>query len=216
MPLLPRSTVGKKLVMGITGLVWIAFVVGHVLGNLLVFAGRRAMNAYASLLHASAEVLWGVRIVLIVALVLHVASAVSLTRADLAARPVAYARNEPQAATIASRTIRWSGVAILAFLVFHILHLTTGTIHPAPIDVGDAYGNVTRSFQIGWVAALYLVAMVLLGLHVFHGTFAVGKTLGLVRLPAPPFRRSVAIVIAGCVWVGFTAIPLAILTQVIR
>lgn len=209
------TTVLAKLVMGATGLVWVVFVIGHVLGNLLVFRGRAAMNAYSVALHASPELLWIVRAVLYGSLVLHIGAAIWLTRVDLAARPVGYAKKVPRAATVASRSIRWTGAAILAFFVFHILHLTTGTIHPERFDESDIFGNVVRSFQIGWVAAVYIAAMIAIGLHVFHGTWASFKSLGQARLGVHPFRRRVALVVGVGVWLGFTLIPLAIASGVI-
>lgn len=212
MRVLPRTTVGKKLLMGTTGLVWIAFVVGHVLGNLLVFRGPAALNGYSRMLHASGGVLWLVRAVLYGALVLHVATGLALWRTAQRARPVGYARKVPQASTLASRSIRWTGVAVLAFLVFHILHLTTGTIHPVPFDPTDVYANVTKGLHVPWVGGVYLLAMAAVGVHVLHGTYASFKSLGLARLRANPFDRRLAHVVALAVWAGFTAIPVVVLS----
>ena len=128
------STIGKKAIMAITGIILVAFVIGHVAGNLLVFAGRTKLNAYSALLHASDEALWGVRVVLFVSLVLHVWSAISLTRIAQAARPHGYVRKKAQTATVASRTMRIGGFVILAFVVFHLLHLTLGVIQPVALS----------------------------------------------------------------------------------
>lgn len=198
--------------MGTTGLIWILFVIGHVAGNLLVFRGPSAVNGYSALLHASGGALWSVRAVIYGALVLHVASGVALWRTGDRARPVPYEKKVPQAATIASRSIRWTGLAVLAFIVFHILHLTLGTIRPVPFHDSDVYGNLTRGFRVGWVAAVYIAAMGAVALHVLHGTYASLKSLGLARLRENPFDRRLAVVVALGVWIGFTAIPIAILS----
>lgn len=210
MPLLPASTVGKKLVMAVTGLVWLLFLFFHLWANLVVFRGPRAFNELAALLDGSVYLVWTARLVLFASLVVHVLAAYALTRVDLAARPVRYAQWRPQRATFASRSMRWTGVVLLAFIVFHVLHLTTGTIHPVPYREDDVYADVTGGFRVGWVAALYVVCLAALGAHVFHASWAVLKTLGSVRLRARPFDRRIATLIAIMFWVGFTAIPAAV------
>jgi succinate dehydrogenase / fumarate reductase cytochrome b subunit len=215
MRVLPETAVGKKILMGATGLVWIAFLIGHVAGNLLVFRGPSAVNHYSALLHASSAGLWTVRAVIYGALSLHVASGLALWRRGAGARRTAYARKTPLAATIASRTIRWTGLTVLAFIVFHVLHLSTGTIRPVPYEPANVYANVTRSFHVTWVAALYVVAMVAVALHVLHGTYASFKSLGLARLRANPFDRRLAILVAASVWAGFTVIPVLVFSGVL-
>lgn len=211
-----QSTVGKKVIMGITGIILVAFVIGHVAGNLLVFAGRTKLNGYAALLHASDEVLWGVRLTLLAAVVLHIASAISLARVASAARPEAYARKEAQTATFASRTMLVGGLVILAFIVFHLLHLTAGVIQPVAFDEHDVYANVVGGFQVPWVVAVYLVAMLAIGLHLFHGAWAAFRTLGLRRPSAQPLKRPIATVLAIVVWIGFTSIPVAIFARIVN
>src|SRR5215475_765163 len=126
-----RSTIGKKIIMGITGLIGIGFVILHVAGNLQAFEGPAKLNSYSAMLHGPLnELLWVLRVVLIVAVVLHVMMAYQLTRLSSAARPVAYQRKTPQVATLASRTMKWGGVLLLVFIVFHILHFTTETVDP--------------------------------------------------------------------------------------
>ena len=214
-PALPVTTVGKKILMGTTGVVWIGFVITHVAGNLLVFRGPSAINEYSATLHSSAGVLWALRFVIYGALLLHVTTGVALWRAAARARSVAYVRKVPQASTIASRSIRWTGLIVLAFVIFHILHLTTGTIQPVPFHAGDAYGNVTRGFHVGWVAAVYVVAVSAVAVHVLHGAYASAKSLGLARLRANPSDRRLAIVVALGLWLGFAAIPVAIFSGVV-
>lgn len=206
-----QSAIGKKIVMAATGLIMIAWLILHMAGNLQIFVGAERLNGYSAFLHNTiGELLWLVRIILLVSVVLHIVAAVQLTRMDLAARPVGYARKEPQAATIASRTMRWGGVALFLFIVFHILHITTGTIRPAPFTPGDVYGNLVGSFRIWWVTLVYVAAMIALGLHIFHGAWGSVRTLGLNRPSPQPLRRRAATALAILLWAGFSLVPLAI------
>src|SRR5512138_3775909 len=153
------SSVGKKAVMAVTGLIMVAYLITHVLANLLVFQGPDQINAYSKFLHGTGGALWAARLVLIAALVLHIAAAVQLTQRRQAARPVAYAGGRaPQVSTVASRTIRWGGVLILVFLVYHILHFTLGTVHSAFVE-GDPYHNVVGGFGNPLVVLFYEVAL---------------------------------------------------------
>ncbi len=210
------STIAAKAVMAVTGIILVAYILGHVAGNLLIYRGPQAINAYGALLHRSLPLLWAVRIVLLVAVLLHIAAAIWLTRTSRAARSVSYARREPQNATLASRTMRWGGLALALFVIYHILHFTTGTLHRAPFREGDVYANVVSAFRLWWVSAIYIVAMVFLGLHLYHGIWSSGKTLGVQRATGHPFRRRVATVVAVAVWIGFTSIPVAVLAGLIR
>lgn len=210
-----RSTVGKKVVMALTGIILVGFVIGHLLGNLLVFRGPEAMNEYAALLKSSAALLWGVRLVLLTAVVLHIVAAVQLTRLDHAARPVGYSRQHHQASTIASRSMRWGGLSLALFIVYHLLHFTTGTLHPT-FDHANVYGNLIAAFSDWWIVLIYVAAMVFLGLHLYHGVWSVGRTLGIAPNAEQPRRRRLATTIALLVWLGFTSIPLAIFAGVGR
>jgi len=211
-----RSTVGKKSVMAVTGVIMIAFLIGHVAGNLLVFRGAAALDAYSAFLKRELLALWVVRAVLLVAVVLHVAAAAQLAILDRAARPERYARREPQAATIASRTMRIGGLFIAAFIVFHLLHLTTGTIRPAPFEEAQVYDNVMGGFRIWWVSAVYVVSMIAIGLHLFHGAWSWLRTLGLSGSKAEPLQRPIAGAVALLLWAGFTSIPLAVFFGLVR
>jgi len=206
-----QSTVGKKVVMSVTGLIMVAFVLLHMIGNLQVFESAARLNAYSHFLHHTInELLWLVRIVLLISVVLHIVAAVQLTRMDRAARPVGYRRRDAQASTVASRTMRWGGVAIALFVVFHLLHLTTGTIQPVPYVPGDVYANVVGGFQVWWVTLIYVLAMIALGLHIFHGAWGSIRTLGLNRPKAEPMRRPIATLLAVVLWAGFSIVPLAV------
>lgn len=206
-----RSTIGKKIVMAATGWIMVGFVIVHMLGNLQVFVGAAKINAYSAFLHNSiGELLWAARIILLVSVILHIVAAIQLTRIDTAARPVGYARKQRQSATIASSTMRWGGFALALFIAFHLLHMTTGTIHPETFTPGNVYGNLVGSFQIWWVTLIYVLAMIALGLHLFHGVWSSARTLGVNRPSSNPFHRPVATLISVVVWAGFTLVPVAI------
>lgn len=211
------SSVGKKTIMGITGLIGVLFVIGHAAGNLLIFRGSEAMNAYAHFLKSTGELLWIVRITLIAAVILHIAAAVQLTARSRAARPVGYAKRDPQASTIASRSMRIGGFLLLLFIPLHIMHFTTGTLRPAGVfSPGDVYGNVVSSFRIWWVTALYLLAMAFLGLHLFHGAWSSAKSLGVAPPSPQPLKRKLALLVAAFVWLAFTAVPLGVFLGIVK
>jgi succinate dehydrogenase cytochrome b subunit len=204
------STIGKKVVMAVTGLVGVGFVIGHMLGNLQVFLGPAKFNGYAHFLRSLGELLWVVRAVLIAAVVLHVVAAVQLSRRRLVARPVGYKQgSQHEVSTVASRTIRWGGALLLLFIVFHILHFTTRSIF-RDYSTTDVYANVIRGFGVWWVVIFYVAAMAALGLHLYHGIWSSLRTLGASKASAEPLKRPVAAVIAFVVWLGFTVIPIAI------
>jgi len=210
-----RSTVGRKVVMGVTGLILVGFVMGHVSGNLLVFKGPEALNTYSAFLKRSLVVLYGVRLGLLAAVGLHVWAAYSLTRLDLASRPVSYSRFDPQVSTLAARTMRWGGVLLLAFIVYHLLHLTVGSVHPG-FSHTDVYGNVITGFRVPWVAGFYIVAMMALGAHLYHGIWSSFQTMGWNHPRYNAARRHVATGLAVLVALGFIAIPAAVLGGVLR
>jgi succinate dehydrogenase / fumarate reductase, cytochrome b subunit len=193
----------------------IVFLISHVLGNLQVFAGPLKINEYSAALRRLGPLLWLARGGLLVALVLHVVAAYQLTQRKSAARPVGYENQDPQISTFAARTIRWGGVLLLVFIVLHLLHFTFGTIHPA-FDHKDVYGNIVAGFQIWWVAVLYVVAMIGLGLHLYHGTWSSVRTLGLTRPSGDPMKRRAAAILTWAIYLGFSIIPIAVLAGIVR
>jgi succinate dehydrogenase / fumarate reductase cytochrome b subunit len=206
-----QSTLGKKVVMGVTGLIMIGFLCLHMLGNLQAFQGAEKLNAYGELLHGPLhEVTLLTRVVLLVSVILHVVAAVELTLLDRAARPVGYARRQPQAATAASRTLRVGGVLLLMFIVFHLLHFTTGQAHPDFVP-GDVYHNLTTGLRRPVVAVFYLLAMAALGLHLYHGAWSSFRSLGAAQPRPNPLYRPVAAALAVLLWLGFSAIPVAVM-----
>ena len=205
-----RSTIGKKIVMAVTGIVGVLFVLAHMSGNLLMFKGQEAMHHYAQLLRTSMPLLYAARSVLLVCVVMHAVSAYQLTMLARAARPHDYAARRPQVTTFAARTIRWGGVLLLIFIVFHLLQLTLGVVHPDFREL-DPYHNVRTGLANPLIAGFYLIAMGALALHLYHGTWAAVRTLGAARPAAMPLKRVVALVLAVIVATGFMLIPLATL-----
>jgi succinate dehydrogenase / fumarate reductase, cytochrome b subunit len=204
------------VIMAVTGLIMVAYLIIHVLANLLVFQGPSKINAYSEFLHGTGGALWAVRLVLLAALVFHVVAAVQLAGRRFDARPVGYAAGrEPQVSTWASRTIRWGGGLILVFLVYHILHFTVGTAHPDFVE-GDPYHNVSTGFRNLGVVIVYLLAMAAVGLHLYHGVWGSGRSLGMSPPSPNPFRRTAALALALMIWLGFTIIPLAVYAGVVR
>lgn len=211
-----RSTIGKKIIMAVTGVIGIAFVILHMAGNLQLFAGPQKLNDYAALLHGPLhEVVLAQRVVLLVAVVLHVLMAWQLTVRNRQARPIGYARREPQVTTWAARTMRWGGVLLLVFIVVHILHFTTLDLDRSFVPL-DAYGNLVKAFGSPLMAGFYLLAMVSLGLHLYHGAWSSARTLGVAQETRWPLRRKTALVIAVLLWAGFSAVPVAILLGMVR
>lgn len=207
-----QSAIGKKVVMAVTGVILFGFVLAHMLGNLQVYLGPEAMNAYAvslrEILHGAG--LWIARGVLLVAVALHVWAATSLTLQSRAARPVGYRAFHAREATYASRTMRWSGVLLALFIVYHLLHLTTGTVHP-DFQAHDVYHNFIAGFRQVPVSIAYIVAMVFLGLHLRHGVWSMLQTLGLSHPRYERLAKAAAAAFATVIVLGNISFPVAVL-----
>lgn len=210
------STVGRKIVMAVTGIVLVGFIAIHMSGNLLVHRGADAMNHYAAFLKSQAPLLWGTRIVVALALVLHIHSALTLTRRAAAARPDRYARLTPQVSTWSARLMRLGGILLVVFVVFHILHFTTGTVLSSLFVEGEVYQNVVRSFSVGWVVVFYLVAMLALALHLQHGIWSLFQTLGANHPHLEGGRKKLAWLISIVIPIGFASVPLAVVFGLAR
>jgi succinate dehydrogenase / fumarate reductase, cytochrome b subunit len=211
------STIGKKIVMASTGIVLFGFVLAHMVGNLQLYLGSEALDQYAvflrEFLHGGG--LWIARAVLLACAVLHVWAAASLTLADRAARPVRYREWEPRESTWASRTMRWSGVVLLVFIVYHLLDLTFGVVNPA-FEEGRIYHNVVASFRSVPVSLFYIVAMLLLWSHLRHGVWSMLRTLGLSHPRYEALAQRLAGAFATIVVVGNVSFPLAVLFGVVE
>ena len=217
-----RTALGKKVVMALTGLAFWGFVLGHMAGNLKLFMGAEAINHYAEFLREVGQpllprtaLLWIARLGLIASLILHVHAAVALTALNRRARPQDYEMRDVQQASWASRTMRWTGFALLAFVIYHLMHFTWGNAHPDFIQ-GDVHHNLTVAFSNGLVVAIYIVAMVLLALHLWHGLWSMFQSLGWNHPRYNPWRRAFAVVFALVISLGFIAVPAAIALGLVK
>ena len=213
-----QSTNGKKVVMAVTGAMMFLFLIGHLLGNLLVFAGQAKINAYAQFLHFDDGLLWIVRSILILAVVLHIVATIQLALRNKRARPIGYSRKEAINSSYASRTMYWSGPIVLAFIIFHLLQFTAGTIHPeATFIAGDVYHNLVTGFRVWWVSAWYIFAITLLGLHLRHGLWSMLQSVGLSHSlrRERAFKRT-ALLIAILIVLGYISIPISILLGFVK
>lgn len=216
------SSIGKKITVAVTGFLLLIFLVGHMLGNLQVFAGRgptvesTQLNEYARLLRTEMALLWVLRFGLLLLLVLHVVTVISLSAQNRRARSMTYVgRRRYRQASVSSRSMLWGGIAIFTYAVYHLLHFTAGLAHADLFEHGDVYGNVIRSFQRPAIAVTYLVATIALYLHLHHGAASLVQTLGVSH---PRYRallqdggRVLALVIA----VGFASVPLGVLVGLV-
>jgi len=214
------SSIGQKAVMAVTGIALSGFVLLHMLGNLAAFQGANAqgvhaLDAYGALLRQVPAALWTMRIGLLVAVALHIWAYLALTRTSMAARPAGYSKTDYREATYASRTMRWTGPLLAAFIVFHIGDLTTGTFNPG-FEEGAVYRNLLASLQRGGVAAFYLIAMGALALHLWHGIWSLFQTLGMSQPRHQSLGRRVATVFTLVVVLGFALVPVAILFGMLR
>jgi succinate dehydrogenase cytochrome b subunit len=211
------STNGKKVVMAVTGAILFLFVIGHLAGNLQIFEGPAKLNAYGHFLHSIGELLWPVRIVLLLAVALHITATVQLALLKKKARPVGYSRKEAIASSYASRTMYWSGPIVLAFVIFHLLQFTAGYIHPESQFIeGDVYHNVVSGFQVWWVSVWYIFSVSLLGLHLRHGIWSMFQSLGFNHPRHTPILKSAAIVIAVVIVLGYISIPISVLLGIVK
>jgi len=209
-----RSTVGKKIIVAATGFIGFAYVALHMLGNLLAFEGPARLNTYAAFLKSNGGLLWTARIALMVAVVLHIVMAYQLAWRCQKSRPIGYYRWRGIASTFASRTMRWSGPIIGFFIIYHLLHLTTGTVHPV-FHPGDVYWNVVMGFHVWPVAVFYIVAMLALGLHMYHGVYSMFQSVGANHPQYNGLIRKLATCVTLAVVIGFISIPVAVLLNII-
>jgi len=220
---LTNTTIGKKMVMAVSGFVLFGFVIGHMLGNLQIFVGPDAINGYSHTLHSTPALLWGARVVLLAAIVAHVTTAVSLVRMNRAARPVAYAVKKDVATDYAAKTMFLSGITIALYIAYHLAHLTLGFTkglnYQPSLDANglpNVYQNVVSSFKVPWCTAIYVVAQGALSLHLYHGAWSLFQSLGLNHSRYNDALRSSAVAVAMAVCVGFVSVPVAVLFGVVK
>jgi succinate dehydrogenase / fumarate reductase, cytochrome b subunit len=215
-----RSSIGAKHVMAVTGLLLLLFAIAHMVGHLQMFGGQDVYNAYAHFLQSLWEVKWPVRAGLLAILIVHLVTALSLVARNRAARPSPYAMWKPVTSSVASRTMAWTGMVVFAFLAFHILHFTIGTVQPEhfhqldPKQRYDAYTMFVRGFQNPGIYGVYLAGMVLLAMHLGHGAASWLQSLGL-RHPKYPVDK-LGRLVSAFLFVGYMIPPTAVLAGIIK
>jgi succinate dehydrogenase / fumarate reductase cytochrome b subunit len=219
-----EAPIGKKAVMAVTGVVLFGYVIVHLLGNLQIYSGNpQQINAYAAFLHnpANAMALMAARLFLLACVVAHIVAAIQLWGQNRAARPASYYKKADPGGSYASRTMRWGGLIIAAFVIFHVLHLTVGAVLPIE-EVGgdptkpDVYNNVIHGFQNVGVSAFYILAMGLLCMHLYHGIWSMFQSLGLFHPRYTPMIKRGAAIVAILIAVGNISIPVAVLAGVLQ
>ena len=217
-----RSALGKKAVMAVTGIFLFGWIFLHMLGNLKVYLGPEHYNEYAKFLITMGSPLLPnrtalivVRILLIIAVVLHIDAATRLTIMNRLARPIGYRERKDVVASYAARTMRWSGVIIFLFVFYHLGHLTFGKFHPNFIP-DDPYHNFVTGFQVWWASAIYIVANLALGLHLYHGLWSMFMSLGLAHPKFHTAKRVFATGFALVITLGNVLFPIMVLLGVVR
>jgi succinate dehydrogenase / fumarate reductase cytochrome b subunit len=220
--LLFQSSIGTKLVMAVSGLLLFLFVIAHVSGNLLVFLGPEAANAYAQSLKDLGGLLWVARIGLLVVFIIHIASAVRLWRINKIARPNDYSELESMATSISAKSMILSGSLVLVFVIYHLLHFTLHITNPELGSLVDSQGrfDVYKMIVIGFsdvtVSIVYIVAMILLGLHLNHGISSLFQTLGIANYAENTALKKVGSLLAFLISVGFISIPLSVIAGLLK
>lgn len=216
-----QSSIGKKTVMAVTGLLMVLFLFVHMLGNLKIFFGPHEFDHYAAWLRTIGEpvlhgawFLWIQRVVLLVAVVLHITAAAQLSKRDVQARPVKYVHGQRAKATFATRTMRWGGVILALFIIWHILDLTAGSVNPDFVK-NHPYHNVVVDFKKWWSNVIYIVAMLAVGLHIFHGFRSASQTLGSQRAFASKATLVIGTTLAILISAGFIAVPIGVMTGLV-
>ena len=215
---LTDTTIGKKAVMAASGVILFGFVIGHMLGNLQFFISADAINGYSHTLHSTPVLLWVARATVFLAVLAHIVSAVQLTALNRSARPVAYAKKKDVATSYAAKVMPIGGMVLLLYIIYHLAPLPFGVTNGLgynhlPMDqngLPDVYFNVVNSFRVPWCTAIYLVAQVFLGLHLYHGSWSMFQSLGLNHARYNETLRSAASAVAIAVVAGFMAVPIAV------
>jgi succinate dehydrogenase / fumarate reductase cytochrome b subunit len=216
------SSLGKKFLMAITGAGLFLFVIGHMVGNLQIFLGPEAINSYGHFLQTTPEILWPARIGLLAFVIIHIWASIALTLENRAARDSQYEVKEVVAASLASRTMIWSGLIIFAFIVFHLAHYTLLIVHPEFRDLHDANGwhDIYRMMVLGfsnyWVSGFYVLSIGLLCVHLSHGASAMFQSLGLKNEAYTRAIDCFAKVAAVIIFLGYISIPLAVLAGLVK
>jgi succinate dehydrogenase / fumarate reductase cytochrome b subunit len=196
--------------MAVTGAIGWGYLIAHMTGNLLVFRGAAKIDAYAGFLKSNLGLLWTVRSILLVAVIAHIVAAFQLARISQKSRPIGYKRWRPLGSDVASRTMRWTGPIVGIFIVYHLLHFTLGTVHP-DFHAGQVYHNITTGFRVWYASAFYIVAMLALFGHLYHGTWSMFQSVGVNHPKYNRLVRTLATIISVLIVLGFISIPVAVL-----
>jgi len=217
-----QTTVGKKLLMALTGLFLFVFIVGHMAGNLKIFFGPEKFNHYAEFLREVGSplfghggFLWLFRLLLLACVGVHAVAVVQLWLISRGARRSKYKKSNDLSFSYASRTMRWGGLILAAFVIYHLLHLTLGTVHPS-FDRASPYDNVVAAFSVWWVALFYAVAVIMLGLHLYHGLWSTTQTLDVRSPQIKKWRRPLSAVVALLIVLGYLSVPASVLAGWVR
>ena len=212
------STLGKKYLMAITGVILYGFVIGHLLGNLQIFIpdNGEAIDRYALFLQSNKGMLWTMRLGLIAAVGLHIACSIALTARNKAARPEPYRFKDYRDAGYAARTMMISGPLIALFVIYHLGHFTTGHFAPEGFVHAKVHANMIAGFKVWWASVAYIVAMVLLGTHLFHGGWSMFQSMGINHPKWTPVIKRGAAIFAIVITLGYISIPLAIWARIVK
>jgi len=214
-----EAPIGKKAIMAITGVILFGYVVAHLIGNLQIYSpDRDQINRYAAFLHDPHNVipLWIARLILLAAVVWHIVASVQLWNLNRAARPSRYMKKADVPTSYAARTMKWSGPIVSAFVIFHVMHLTVGSVLPlretgATLAMPDVRYNVITGFQNYGISAFYIFAMILLCMHLYHGLWSMFQSLGWSHPRYTPRLKRGAAIVATLIAIGNISIPLAVM-----
>lgn len=215
------SSVGRKVLMAVTGSVWLGFVLGHLVGNLQIFVGSDRLNAYAQMLQGLGPILWGIRLCIALFLGIHIWNGIRLWLENRGARPVGYCRTRHLEASLTSKTMIYTGLFVVVYLIYHLLHFTLLVTNPEFAGLHDAsgrhdvYAMVVAGFSSPWVSGIYIIAIGCLGLHLSHAVLSLFQTMGWNHPDVEPKLKGLANGIAVLVVIGYVSIPLAVLTHLI-
>ncbi|RJP25330.1 MAG: succinate:quinone oxidoreductase [Candidatus Omnitrophota bacterium] len=216
------SSIGRKILMAVTGVLLLLFIFGHMVGNLQIFIGAEALNRYAAFLQGLGELLWVIRFGLLVVFVVHIILSIQLTLENRSARPIKYRCEDTVQASLASRTMIWTGLLVLGFIILHILHFTMGVLQPEIFhemhtkEPPDVYSIVVMGFQNIGFASFYILLMICLGFHVSHAIMSACETLGLNHSKYHPTVTKLSVILGWVIAVGYIVVPLSVLVGLVN
>ena len=217
-----KTSIGKKVLMAVTGFILFGFVTGHMIGNLQIFLGQDQLNTYAQALKDVPALSWSVRIIVLLSVLVHIWNAIRLYFQNRASRPVRYVCNRTIQASLASRTMIWTGLGVLLYVVYHLLHFTFIVTNPRyehltdPLGRHDVYSMVVLGFQNYFISAVYIVALFFVAYHLSHAIFSLLQTIGLNNPRVQPALKGLVWLISVVIFIGYVSIPIAVLTGIVN